>query len=180
MHLLGGAVVNQESCTQYNILKIAQQLLRWTGAAEYGDFMERASVNGILGTQRGLLPGEMLYMLPLGAGVSKAGKQHWRDSGWGTPFESFWCCYGTLIESFAKLGDGVFFQPKSVPSESSSQSVPQLYIMQFVSSELIWHAAGLKLHLRVHTPEPLVQPPRPLYEIIVSFETLAGAASSPR
>jgi len=29
--------------------------------------------------------------------------------GWGTPFDSFWCCYGTAVESFAKLADGVFF-----------------------------------------------------------------------
>ncbi len=25
------------------------------------------------------------------------------------PFDSFWCCYGTAVESFAKLADGVFF-----------------------------------------------------------------------
>ena len=55
----------------------------------------------------------MLYMMPLGAGVSKA-KANW--AGWGDPDESFWCCYGTGIESFAKLADGAFFEEPSPPS----------------------------------------------------------------
>jgi DUF1680 family protein len=81
---------------------VARALLSWTGAVKYADFLERVLHNGILGTQRGYVPGVMLYNLPLGAGVSKAGKQHWRASGWGEPLASFWCCYGTLVESFAK------------------------------------------------------------------------------
>ena len=36
------------------------------------------------------------------------GLQRW-PKGWGTPFDSFWCCYGTAVESFAKLADDVFF-----------------------------------------------------------------------
>ena len=42
------------------------------------------------------------------AATSRAsGTRRW-PKGWGTPFDSFWCCYGTAVESFAKLADGVF------------------------------------------------------------------------
>ncbi|PNH12698.1 hypothetical protein TSOC_000340, partial [Tetrabaena socialis] len=46
------AVETQETCTQYNILKIARSLFRWTGDVAYADFYERALLNGILGTAR--------------------------------------------------------------------------------------------------------------------------------
>lgn len=55
------------------------------------DYYERTIFNGIMGIQRGEQPGVMLYMLPLGPGVSKARSYH----GWGNKFDSFWCCYGT-------------------------------------------------------------------------------------
>jgi hypothetical protein len=45
----------------------------------------------VLSIQRGTDPGVMIYMLPLSIGVSKAKTFH----KWGTPFDSFWCCYGT-------------------------------------------------------------------------------------
>lgn len=42
----------QESCTQYNTLKIARTLFRWTGDPAVADFYERAFLNGVLGVQR--------------------------------------------------------------------------------------------------------------------------------
>ena len=41
----------EESCTQYNILKVARHLFTWTANASYADFAERAVLNGILGNQ---------------------------------------------------------------------------------------------------------------------------------
>lgn len=61
----------------------------------YADYYERALTNGILSIQRGTDPGVMIYMLPLGHGHSKARSYH----GWGTKFDSFWCCYGTGLSS---------------------------------------------------------------------------------
>lgn len=57
----------------------------------YADYYERTLTNGVLGIQRGTDPGVMIYMLPLRPGGSKARGYH----GWGTKFNSFWCCYGT-------------------------------------------------------------------------------------
>lgn len=59
----------------------------------YADYYERALTNGVLGIQRGSEPGVMIYMLPQGRGKSKGKSYH----GWGTKFDSFWCCYGTGV-----------------------------------------------------------------------------------
>ncbi|KAG2612843.1 hypothetical protein PVAP13_4KG310200 [Panicum virgatum] len=90
----------QESCTTYNMLKVSRHLFRWTKEIAYADYYERALINGVLSIQRGRDPGVMIYMLPQGPGSSKARSYH----KWGTPYDSFWCCYGTGIESFSKLG----------------------------------------------------------------------------
>jgi DUF1680 family protein len=66
-------------------------MYRWTKDVKYADYYERTIVNGILGVQRGKDPGVMIYMLPQAPGSSKAVSYH----GWGTPYDSFWCCYGT-------------------------------------------------------------------------------------
>lgn len=42
---------SQETCTQYNVLKIARSLFTWTGDVKLADFYERALVNGILGVR---------------------------------------------------------------------------------------------------------------------------------
>ena len=91
--MLGDAVKHQhkdnywahdqaETCVAHNSMRVVRRLLQW-GAASTADgpaaairhaaYYERTLYNAVLGTQRGTQPGEMLYMFPLGAGVSKAG-----------------------------------------------------------------------------------------------------------
>ena len=48
----GDATETEETCTQYNMLKIARYLFRWTGAPALADYYERAILNGLIGTQR--------------------------------------------------------------------------------------------------------------------------------
>ncbi|OVA07876.1 Protein of unknown function DUF1680 [Macleaya cordata] len=132
---------NEESCTTYNMLKVSRNLFKWTKEMSYADYYERALTNGVLSIQRGTDPGVMVYMLPLGRGNSKARSYH----GWGTKFKSFWCCYGTGIESFSKLGDTIYFEEDS--------DHPELYIIQFISSSLKWKSGGFLLNQKV---EPVV------------------------
>jgi DUF1680 family protein len=247
----------QEICTQYNILKIARSLFRWTKDVRIADFYERALVNGILGVSRlnndqvnadeaghhhhhhhhhshshsnksdaasisveGLLlpsgfsdqhrfrsaeirkspatntsstntsslsahhismggpivsphrrpfvtrfqdywgfnidkikghetadnspgtPGSFLYLLPMGSGQSKRDNFH----HWGYPFHSFWCCYGTAIESFAKLADSIFFKETLV---KGSLAPPKLYINQLVGSLLTWRDLNVTVNMTV-------------------------------
>ncbi|KAJ3707913.1 hypothetical protein LUZ61_011618 [Rhynchospora tenuis] len=123
---------NEESCTTYNMLKVSRNLFRWTKEVAYADYYERALINGVLSIQkRGSQPGIMIYMLPMKPGSSKAVSYH----GWGTQFNSFWCCYGTGIESFSKLGDSIYFEQKG--------SSPSLYIIQSIPSTFNWKSAGL-------------------------------------
>ena len=42
----------EETCTTYNMMKIARYLFQWTGNARYADYYERAILNGMLGVQR--------------------------------------------------------------------------------------------------------------------------------
>ncbi|KAL5764948.1 hypothetical protein ACOSQ2_017542 [Xanthoceras sorbifolium] len=128
---------NEESCSTYNMLKVARHLFKWTKEMAYADYYERALTNGVLGIQRGTEPGVMIYMLPLGPGDSKAKS----NQGWGTKFKSFWCCYGTGIESFSKLGDSIYFEEEG--------KVPGLYIIQFISSVLNWKSAHITLNQKV-------------------------------
>ncbi|XP_062083998.1 uncharacterized protein LOC133790391 [Humulus lupulus] len=128
---------NEESCTTYNMLKVSRHLFRWTKEMAYADYYERALTNGVLGIQRGTDPGVMIYMLPLGRGVSKNKGYH----GWGKPFESFWCCYGTGIESFSKLGDSIYFEENG--------EVPALYVIQYIPSSLDWKLGKVVLNQKV-------------------------------
>lgn len=121
----------EESCTTYNMLKVSRHLFRWTKEIAYADYYERALINGVLSIQRGRDPGVMIYMLPQGPGRSKAKSYH----GWGTQYESFWCCYGTGIESFSKLGDSIYFEERG--------ERPALYVVQFIPSTFSWRTAGL-------------------------------------
>ncbi|WVZ79413.1 hypothetical protein U9M48_026993 [Paspalum notatum var. saurae] len=123
----------EESCTTYNMLKVSRHLFRWTKEIMYADYYERALINGVLSIQRGRDPGVMIYMLPQGPGRSKARSYH----KWGTPYDSFWCCYGTGIESFSKLGDSIYFEEKG--------ETPGIYIIQFIPSTFNWGTAGLTI-----------------------------------
>ncbi|KAL6874165.1 hypothetical protein ACP4OV_014247 [Aristida adscensionis] len=127
----------EESCTTYNMLKVARHLFRWTKEIAYADYYERALINGVLSIQRGREPGVMIYMLPQGPGMSKAETYH----KWGTQYDSFWCCYGTGIESFSKLGDSIYFEEKG--------DKPGLYIIQFIPSTFNWRKAGLTVTQKV-------------------------------
>ena len=64
--------------TRYSLLAARCSLLTahyslLTTHYRFADYHERTLYNAVLGTQRGTLPGEMLYMMPMGSGVSKAG-----------------------------------------------------------------------------------------------------------
>eukprot|EP00964_Phaeocystis_antarctica_P161848 scaffold134914_cov78-Phaeocystis_antarctica.AAC.1 len=108
----------------------------------------------IPGCTRTYYTGAMLYMMPLGRGVSKD-KANW--AGFGEPDDAFWCCYGTGVESFAKLNDNVYFEasphtphtPHTPPMPPVPQALapPALWVSQFVPSTLHWRRGGATLHL---------------------------------
>lgn len=129
-HTLGSN--NQECCKTHNMLKVTRYLIRWTADPVYADYYEKAFFNGILGTQRADT-GMLIYYVPLATGFTKQ---------WGAPYDSFWCCYGTGIESFAKLGDSIYFHDDQA-----------LYVNLYIASTVNWKEKGLRLEQRTQFPE---------------------------
>ncbi|KAJ0731951.1 putative six-hairpin glycosidase superfamily, beta-L-arabinofuranosidase, GH127 [Helianthus annuus] len=142
---------NEESCTTYNMLKVSRNLFRWTKEMAYADYYERALTNSVLSIQRGKEPGVMIYMLPLAPGSSKAKGFH----KWGSKFNDFWCCYGTGIESFSKLGDSIYFEEaRNVEARNvEAGNGHGLYIIQYISSSADWKSGQVFLAQKV---EPAV------------------------
>ena len=81
------------------------------------------SADGSDGSDNRPGPGVLLYLTPMGAGQTKGDNSH----GWGSPLHSFWCCYGTAVESFSKVADSIFFYRCSVPQHSIVPKLPSSF-----------------------------------------------------
>ncbi len=119
----------QEHCTVYNMMRLAEYLLRWTGDVKYADYWERNLCNGVLAQQHPDT-GMIAYWLPLCAGGMKK---------WGTPTETFWCCHGTLVQANSSHNFGIYYEDDD-----------GLAVCQTVPSELSWRrgGVGVKVALR--------------------------------
>lgn len=136
---LGGK--NQEHCTVYNMMRLAEVLFRWTGDAKYADYWERNLYNGILAQgywegsyTHGVKPevsdkGLIAYFLPLRGGARKA---------WGTETEDFWCCHGTLVQANSTHNVGIYYRGDN-----------EVVISQYIPSETIFnHTEKTKVLIR--------------------------------
>jgi hypothetical protein len=88
-----------ESCNSYNMLKLTRYLYTQQPRAGYFDYYERTHLNHIL-AQHHPRTGMFSYMVPLMSGSHRE---------FSTPFDDFWCCVGTGMESHAKHGDSIFW-----------------------------------------------------------------------
>ena len=113
-----------ETCKTHNMLKLSRQLLCLTGEAKYAEFMERAFLNGILGTQ-GPEPGQLEYYVPQATGYRRV---------FGLPLDAFWCCYGTGVETWSRLTDSIYFHDDD-----------SLTVSQFIASTLRWADKGVEI-----------------------------------
>jgi DUF1680 family protein len=116
--------VNNETCNAYNVSKLTRDLFRVTGDVKYADFYERIHINEILSS---INPetGMTTYFKAMGTGYFKV---------FGSPTNHFWCCTGTGMENFTKLGDSVYFH-----------DAKDLWVTFYVSSKLDWKDRGLAL-----------------------------------
>ena len=89
----------QEHCSVYNMIRLADTLMRWTGDLSYADYIEQNLYNGIL-AQQNPRTGMVAYFLPLEGGGRK---------NWGTPTEDFWCCHGTLVQAHTRHSGLIFY-----------------------------------------------------------------------
>ncbi|KAJ6340975.1 hypothetical protein OIU78_009201 [Salix suchowensis] len=101
-------------------------------------------------------------MLPQHPGSSKGKSYH----GWGTLYDSFWCCYGTGIESFSKLGDSIYFEEEG--------EAPGLYIIQYISSSLDWKSGQIVINQKV---DPVVSSD-PYLRVTLTFSPNEGSSQA--
>jgi len=120
-----------ESCNTYNMLKLTRRLYASEPHASYFDYYERAHLNHILAHQR-LRDGAFAYMVPL---MSRAARE------WSEPYDSFWCCVGTGMESHAKHGDSIFWQGDDA-----------LFVNLFIPATLDWAERGVRIALETEYP----------------------------
>ncbi len=125
---------NQEHCTVYNMMRLAEFLFRWTADPCYADYWERNLYNGIMaqghwegffgnGLKNEFPPqGLITYFLPLRAGSHK---------GWGSPTNDFWCCHGSLVQANATHNRGIYFEDNS-----------GIAVCQYIPSRTSWYKDG--------------------------------------
>jgi DUF1680 family protein len=120
-----------ESCNVYNMLKLTEHLFEWDASAQTADFYERALFNHILSTQN---PenGNVTYNLSLDMG----GFKDFQDPLW------FTCCIGSGMENHSKYGSNIYYHNDD-----------ELFLFQFIASELTWKEKGLKIIQNTKYPE---------------------------
>jgi len=120
-----------ESCNVYNMLKLTGHFFEWEASANTADFYERALFNHILSSQN---PGDghVVYNLSLDMG----GFKDFQDPEW------FTCCIGTGMENHSKYGKNIYYHNNN-----------ELFIFQFIASELTWKEKGLKIIQNTKYPE---------------------------
>ena len=105
---------NQEFCTVYNMVRLAEYLYRFTGNVKYQDYIEKNLYNGFL-AQQNKNTGLPTYFLPMRAGSRKK---------WGTPTRDFWCCYGTMVQAQTIYQTLCYYQDKEENRIIVNQYIP--------------------------------------------------------
>lgn len=118
---------NNESCCAYNLLKLSRELYKITGERKYADYYENTLRNAIMGA---INPedGSTTYFTPMATGYFKTFSE-------GDPDKNmFWCCTGSGMENFTKLGDSIYFKKDK-----------NLFVNQYVASTVNWKEANMKI-----------------------------------
>ncbi|MDO5560504.1 MAG: glycoside hydrolase family 127 protein [Oscillospiraceae bacterium] len=115
---------NCETCNSYNMLKLSRELFEITGDSKYMDYYETTYYNSILSSQNPQT-GMTTYFQPMATGYFKV---------YSSPFNNFWCCTGSGMENFTKLGDTIYMKKDNT-----------LYVNLYQSSVLDWQEQNVKI-----------------------------------
>lgn len=126
---------NQEHCTVYNMIRLAEFLFRQTKDPQYMHYIEYNLRNGIMaqtywrGDSKNGKPGYGLltYFLPMKAGSRK---------DWAGEMDSFFCCHGTMVQANAAWNRLLFYQDGN-----------SLYVTQYANSAVNFMVEGQKVTL---------------------------------
>jgi DUF1680 family protein len=120
-----------ESCNSYNMLKLTRQLYARRPQAAFFEYYERTHLNNIL-AQQNPRTGMFAYMNPLMSGTHRE---------FSSPFNDFWCCVGTGMESHAKHGESIYWHAGS-----------QLFVNLYIPSTLDWAETGVRVEMTTRYP----------------------------
>ena len=117
---------NCESCCAHNMLKLSKELFKITGERKYADYYENTLRNAIMGAVN--KEGAYSYFTPMATG-------YYKFFGTSDPATNmFWCCTGTGMENYTKLGDSIYFKDED-----------SIIVNQYVASEAEWKEKNIKL-----------------------------------
>ncbi len=120
-----------ETCNTYNMLKLSRELYKLTRDKKYMDYYENTYINAILSSQNPET-GTTMYFQPMAPGYNKV---------FNRPHDEFWCCTGTGMENFSKLGDTMYFTEQS-----------DVYVNMYFSSTFAFGKQNLKLTQTANIP----------------------------
>ncbi len=122
---------NCETCNTYNMLKLTRTLFHITGDKKYCDYYENTFINAILSSQNPVT-GMTTYFQPMATGYFKV---------YSSPYDHFWCCTGSGMENFSKLGDSIYFFINN-----------GIYVNRYTSSRVEWREKGLTITQNAELP----------------------------
>lgn len=120
-----------ETCNTYNMLKLSRELYKLTKDKKYMDYYENTYINAILSSQNPET-GTTMYFQPMAPGYNKV---------FNRPHDEFWCCTGTGMENFSKLGDTMYFTEES-----------NVYVNMYFSNTFAFEKQNLKLTQEAKIP----------------------------
>lgn len=139
---------NQEHCTVYNMIRLAEFLFRHSGDPDpaYAQYIEYNLYNGLMAQayyreyplagnphdhpDHGLLT----YFLPMKAGLRKE---------WSSETDSFFCCHGTMVQANAAWNQGIYYQRDD-----------DVYVCQYFDSEATLRIKDADIRI-VQTQDPM-------------------------
>lgn len=125
---------NCETCNTHNMLKLSRGLYQATGLKKYADFYENTFLNAIMASVNPE-SGMTTYFQPMATGCFK----NYCNPDVNKNY--FWCCTGTGLENFTKIGDSFYFYDNDT-----------LFVNCYVSSKAEWEQKGIILEQKTNLP----------------------------
>lgn len=118
---------NQEHCTVYNMIRLAEFLFRQTKDPGYMHYIEYNIQNGIFAQTYGPGNGLLTYFLPMKAGSKK---------DWAGRRDSFFCCHGTMVQANAAWNRRHYYQDGNL-----------LYVTMYSNSDVSFSIDGQPIQI---------------------------------
>jgi len=114
-----------ETCCTYNMIRLSHGLFCQEPRAEYAEYVERATLNDIMGSIEPETANFMYFHTQKPGGFKI----------FGPNAQVFWCCTGTGMENHLRYASGIYFH--------AEENAPVLFVNQFFPSQVQWREAGL-------------------------------------